>query len=91
MSAYQIDALKNNPKVTVIEGEKIAKLNRDADGKPQTMETDKGRTLEVKAIGQFLGSVPETKWVPASVPAQGWQDRHQSKFRNPASRCLRCR
>jgi thioredoxin reductase (NADPH) len=34
MSAYQIDALKNNPKITVIENDSIAKLVRDDEGNP---------------------------------------------------------
>jgi thioredoxin reductase len=67
MSNYQIEALKANPKVTVIEGDSIATLHRDDAGNPWRIETAKGKTLPVKAVGEFLGSVPETKWVPADM------------------------
>jgi hypothetical protein len=63
MSDYQIGALHSNPKVTVIEGDAIAKLNRDASGNPQTLDTVGGKTMPVKAVGLFLGSVPETDWL----------------------------
>jgi thioredoxin reductase len=68
MSDYQIAALHNNPKVTVIENDSIAKLNRDERGNPQSMETQKGEVLPIKALGVFAGSVPDTKWVPKAIP-----------------------
>jgi HK97 family phage prohead protease len=67
MSDYQIEALKNNPKITVIESDSISKLWRDEHGDPQILETAKGKKLPVKAVGIFAGSVPETKWVPADI------------------------
>jgi thioredoxin reductase/8-oxo-dGTP pyrophosphatase MutT (NUDIX family) len=67
MSAYQVDALKNQPKVTVIEGDTIAAIDRDAAGAVTGVETKGGRTVPAKAVGVFLGSVPETKWLPAEI------------------------
>ena len=67
MSAYQVDALKSNPKVTIIESDSIAKLFRDEHGNPQFVETAKGQRLPCKALGEFVGSVPDTKWVPTTI------------------------
>jgi hypothetical protein len=67
MSAYQIDAVKNNKKVEVIEGDSIAQLVRDDEGNPWKLETVNGRTLPVRAVGEFLGSLPDTKWVPPDI------------------------
>lgn len=67
MSAYQIEALRNHPKVTVIESDSIAKLWRNEHGDPERIETVKGQSLPVKAVGIFVGSVPDTKWVPVAI------------------------
>jgi phage-related protein (TIGR01555 family) len=68
MSDYQISALKNNPKVTVIESDSIVKMFRDQHGNPESIETAKGQRLPVKALGEFLGSVPDARWLPANIP-----------------------
>ncbi len=75
MSAYQISALKNNSKITVIESDSIAKLWRDEHGEPKTLETRGGLKLPAKAVGIFAGSVPETKWVPAEVSREKGSNR----------------
>jgi HK97 family phage prohead protease len=67
MSDYQIEALRNNPKVTVIENDQIAKLWRNDHGDPEKVETKSGKTFPAKAIGIFAGSVPETKWLPPEI------------------------
>jgi len=67
MSDYQVEALRNNPKITVIESDSIKQLNRDARGNPVSMETVGGKVLQIKALGEFIGSMPDTKWVPADV------------------------
>ena len=67
MSDYQVEALHNNSKVTVIESDSIAKLWRDDQGKPQQIETANGKKITVKALGLFVGSVPDTKWVPSDI------------------------
>jgi hypothetical protein len=67
MSDYQIEALRSNPKITVIEGDSISKLNRDDNGNPRSMETAKGKVLPIKALGEFIGSMPDTKWVHSDV------------------------
>jgi thioredoxin reductase len=67
MSDYQVEALRNHPKVTVIEGDTVTKMNRDAHGDPISVETDHGRVVPAKALGVFLGSVPETGWLEGKV------------------------
>jgi thioredoxin reductase (NADPH) len=81
MSDYQISALSSNPKITVIQGDSIAKLIRDEHGNPQMVETVKGQHLPVKALGAFLGSIPETEWVPKSITlAKGGRVPTNSNF-----------
>lgn len=67
MSDYQVSALANQPKVTVIEGDTIVKLNRDAAGNPVSVETKSGQTVECNAVGMFTGSVPVTDWLAGKV------------------------
>ena len=67
MSKSQVEALRYHPKITVIESDSIAKLFRDEHGNPQIVETAKGRRLPVKAIGEFIGGLPNTKWVPTTI------------------------
>jgi len=66
MSENQVTALRNNPKITIIEGDEIKQLNRDASGNIQGMETKKGQVLDIKALGEFIGGLPNTKWLPSS-------------------------
>ena len=63
MSAYQVNGLKANPKITVIENDEIKELERDEKGQPKTVVTKKGQRLAIGGVGIFAGSVPETKWV----------------------------
>jgi len=79
MSDYQVVAVRNHPKITVIEEDSVAKLTRGADGKPQTIETIKGTKLDVDAVGGFIGSVPETKWVPDKVQRDKGGKIHTNK------------
>jgi len=83
MSDYQVSALRANPKVTVIEGDAIAKLERDEHGKPKTMETDKGQVLPVNAVGVFIGSMPDTKWVPPDVTLKGGRVQTNHELETP--------
>jgi thioredoxin reductase len=80
MSSYQIEALKANPKVTVIENDSIAKLTRDVHGEPEYMETVKGQRLPVKALGEFVGSMPDTKWLPSGVSLAGGRIKTDSSL-----------
>jgi thioredoxin reductase (NADPH) len=58
---------RSNPKITVIEGDQIAKLERDEDGKPGAIYTVGGRTLPTAAVGIFDSSAPDTSWLPEQV------------------------
>lgn len=84
MSDYQISALKNNPKVSVIENDSIVKMFRDQHGSPESIETAKGQHLPVKALGEFLGSVPDARWLPSNIPlAKGGRVPTNSTMETP--------
>jgi thioredoxin reductase len=83
MSDYQVTALRNNPKITVIESDSIAKLNRDEQGNPVSVETAKGERLQVSAVGAFVGSMPNTKWLPASIPLAGGKIATNADYETP--------
>lgn len=70
MSDYQVQAVKNNPKITVIEGDEIAKLWLDEQQTPHTLETMNGRKLKANAVGIFVGGGPRTEWIPQQVKRQ---------------------
>jgi phage-related protein (TIGR01555 family) len=81
MSDYQVVALHNNPKITVIESDSIAKLWRDEHNNPKTVETVGGKSLPVKAVGEFVGSMPDVKWVPSEIQlAKGGKVHTNSEF-----------
>jgi thioredoxin reductase (NADPH) len=63
MSAYQVDALHNNPKITLIEGDEVDSMSRDAKGNPVSVHTKHGQTLPATAFGVFLGAMPKTDWL----------------------------
>lgn len=78
MSAYQIDAIKANPKITVIEGDQIAQINRNAAGVIQSVELMKQKQLiPAKAVGMFIGSLPETAWLGDAVDRYAGDDEKQ--------------
>lgn len=64
MSDYQVVAVRNKSNITVIEGDSVSKLNRDDQGRPVSVETARGNTIKVDCVGGFLGSLPDTKWLP---------------------------
>ena len=67
MSDYQVAAIRNHPKITVLENETVAKLNRDETGNPKSIETNSGKTIPSNVVGVFLGSLPKTDWVGDKV------------------------
>jgi thioredoxin reductase len=65
-------ALKKNPKVEIIAGEKIGEVDRvlrKPDGTVTGVKTQAGRTIPAKAIGVFLAKTPNTGWMPDSWKA----------------------
>ena len=66
MSSYVIGTVRNQPKITVITGE-ISKIDRDAKGNLFDCQTKDGKTIPCKAVGVFIGSVPETNWLEGRV------------------------
>ncbi len=66
MSDYQIEALKANPKITIIENDS-AKAFEYNEGKPVALETTGGKRLDAEVLGIFAGSAPNTKWLPPEI------------------------
>jgi hypothetical protein len=58
MSDYQVEALRNNPKVSVIESDSIAKLFRNEHGKPERIETANGKTLPASLFPKVVRLTP---------------------------------
>jgi thioredoxin reductase (NADPH) len=67
MSDYQVSALTNHPKITVIQGDQIESLQRDGAGNPIYVQTKLGQRLPAKAVGIFVGSAPSTRWLPTNI------------------------
>jgi thioredoxin reductase len=65
MSDYQVSALKNHQKITVIENDEIAKMWQDEHG--HKVETKNGRVVPAKAVGVFIGGAPNTEWLPKEI------------------------
>ncbi len=64
MSDYQIEALKSNPKIDVIQHEEVASYD-EATG--QVFAKDGYALSDVKAIGVFAGGPPDTSWLPSDI------------------------
>ncbi len=69
MSDYQVQALRANPKIKIVEGDEIGKLNCDPAGRAHELVTKNGQTIPCKTLGIFVGGAPNTKWLPESVRA----------------------
>lgn len=67
MSDYQVQALKNSPNITVIEGDEISHVVMNAEGHAQTIVTKNGQSIETGAIGMFIGGGPDANWLPKDI------------------------
>lgn len=79
MSDYQVQALHASKNITVIEGDEIAGL------KGNQLSTKSGKTLPADAVGVFLGSAPETSWLPEQVTRRGGKIVVNSDLMTPVS------
>jgi thioredoxin reductase len=64
MSDYQVEALKANPKITIIENDQIGAVDKDESGNSRLLHTAQGKLLPADAVGIFAGSAPQTDWLP---------------------------
>lgn len=67
MSQYQIDAVRTHKKITVIEGDEVAAVEKDAAGNTDTVVTRGGKHLDMDMVGIFIGSRPDTAWLPKEI------------------------
>lgn len=67
MSDYQVQALRNHPKITVIEGDEIVKLEKDHAGNATSLTTKHGQKIPSQMVGVFVGGGPDTKWLPPNL------------------------
>jgi thioredoxin reductase len=63
MSEYQVRMLRNNPKITVIEGDEV----KSYDGSRGVLHTKDGKALPANCIGIFVGQASDTAWLPKEV------------------------
>lgn len=61
MSDYQVNALRTNTKIRVIEGDEVQSLFNNK------LITTKGQSLDANAVGLFVGGGPNVKWLPSSI------------------------
>lgn len=61
MSDYQVEALKDHPRVTVMENEEIASYDGDV------CVTKSGKRIRCNGVGVFVGSNSDTNWLPKEV------------------------
>lgn len=79
MSDYQVQALKNHPKITVIEGADVEKATT-ANGRVTGLTLTGGKTIPASALGVFWGSAPSTKWLPAHITGKDGKVKANSDF-----------
>ena len=61
MSDYQVSALRNNPKIRVVEGDEIAGWSGDR------VQMKSGASVKANALGCFFGGAPDTRWLPKEI------------------------
>ena len=69
MSDYQVQALRANSKIRVIEGDSIKELVQGEDG--MKLITQNGQRLNADRTGMFLGGNPKLDWLPKDVKLTG--------------------
>jgi thioredoxin reductase len=67
MSDYQVQALRNNPRINVVEGDEIAELKTSDKNKAQAVITKQGKTIPAAGVGIFIGGQPHTGWLPEHI------------------------
>lgn len=71
MSDYQVEALRNHPKITLLEGDEIQQLLTDSEGHAVAAITKSGKQVDCDALGVFFGGGPNTKWLPKEIEIKG--------------------
>lgn len=67
MSDYQVTAVQNHSKISIISNDSIARAFVDDANRVTGVETANGKKLDASAIGVFVGSAPNTAWLPTSI------------------------
>jgi thioredoxin reductase len=65
MSDYQVQALRNHPKIKIIEGDEVEKFSGNK------VHTKGGQQIDADALGIFIGGGSNTKWLPSSIRIKG--------------------
>lgn len=72
MSEYLVQQLRNDPKVTILEGAEIAEINKDKSGNVLSVALKDGSVIDVGGVGFFIGSAPNTSWTGAETDERGY-------------------
>jgi thioredoxin reductase len=67
MSDYVMRQILAHPNITVIEGDTIAHYETDAEGRGKAVTLASGVKLPARAVGVFIGSNPDTNWLPSAI------------------------
>lgn len=71
MSAYLVEQLEADPKVSILENAEVASVETDGV-KMRSVTLKDGRVLPAKAIGLFLGANPAADWTGAERDEKGF-------------------
>jgi thioredoxin reductase (NADPH) len=67
VSMYQEGQLRNHKNITVVEGDEMASVTTDKNGKAISLTTKNGLNVKASGIGVFVGSLPSTDWLPSEI------------------------
>jgi hypothetical protein len=71
MSDYQVQALRHNDRVTIIESDEIGKLWTKGENRADVLETKGGRRIKTSGVGIFIGGATNSDWLPSSIGRTG--------------------
>lgn len=71
MSAYLVDQLKSDPKVSIVQGE-VASAQKDGEGRMRSVTLKDGSVIGCGALGLFIGSAPAAEWAQARRDDHGF-------------------
>lgn len=74
MSRVESDTLRlleSEGKLTILDGDEIARVDKNEAGQVTAVHTKKGRSVPAGAVGVFHGGKPRTNWLPKELKRHG--------------------
>jgi thioredoxin reductase len=72
MSDYLVNQIRNHPKITVLEGAGIERVNKDEQGNVASVVLKDGSVVDCVSLGVFIGFQPKAEWAGLDRDERGY-------------------